>query len=290
MAERIAFIGIGNMGFPMMQRLHERGFALRVRDVDERREQDAAALGVAVMPTPAEAARGCELLIVVVVDDRQIHEVLFGADGAADVLGPGAAVMLCPTVSPEAVESVAGQLAARGIGCLDAAMSGGPARAADGTMSLMLAAPAALLARWRTVLDVLSDRPFVVGERPGDGARTKLVNNLLAAVNLAGAAEALALATRLGLDPARTLDVIDASSGQSWIGAERLRRALAGEVQARAHVSLLAKDSALALALARDAGAAVPVGDAAAAVFAAAVREGLRDEDDSVLYRRALGG
>jgi 3-hydroxyisobutyrate dehydrogenase len=114
------------------------------------------------------------------------------------------------------------------------------------------------------------------------------VNNLLAAVNLAGAAEALALAARVGLDPARTLSVIQASSGQSWIGADRLQRALAEDHDPRAHLALLAKDSALAQAMAREAAAPVPVGDAAAAVYAAGMAAGLGRADDSVLYRTAL--
>jgi L-threonate 2-dehydrogenase len=126
---------------------------------------------------------------------------------------------------------------------------------------------------------------FRFGERVGDGARTKIVNNLLAAVNLAGAAEAMALAGRLGLDPAQTLDVIEQSSGQSWIGSDRLRRAIASDTTPRAHMALLAKDSALALDAARTAGLALPVGDAAARRFAQALQAGLAKADDSALWR-----
>ena len=126
-------------------------------------------------------------------------------------------------------------------------MSGGPVRARDGTMSLMVACADAVFERWQGLLRDLSSRLFRVGSTPGDGARTKLVNNLLAAVNLAGAAEALALAQRLGLDPAATLAVIEQSSGQSWIGSDRLRRALAATRPCRRTSRLLAKDSALAL-------------------------------------------
>jgi 3-hydroxyisobutyrate dehydrogenase-like beta-hydroxyacid dehydrogenase len=168
-------------------------------------------------------------------------------------------------------------------------MSGGPARAADGTMSLMVGAPAAVFARWQPLLAQLAGRLFHVGERPGDGARTKLANNLLAAVNLAGAAEALALAGRLGLDPATTLDVIEASSGQSWIGSDRLRRALAGDARVLARTALLAKDSALALEAAAGAGFDAPLGAAAAARFAAALAAGDGERDDACLWARARG-
>jgi 3-hydroxyisobutyrate dehydrogenase-like beta-hydroxyacid dehydrogenase len=131
----------------------------------------------------------------------------------------------------------------------------------------------------------LSSRLFRVGTKPGDGARTKLVNNLLAAVNLVGAAEALDLARRLGLDEQRTVDVIEQSSGQSWIGIDRLRRYVAADTAVHAHGGLLAKDSALALETTRRAGCTPLLGTHAAAVFAAACAAGLDRQDDALLCR-----
>jgi len=285
---RVGFVGIGNMGFAMAARLCEQGWTVGVCDIDARRESDAAALGATPYVNAAALSELSDALVVVVVDAAQTDEVLFGPGGAAAALRPGTTVLLCPTIGPADVERVAARLHSRGIGCIDAPMSGGPARARDGTMSLMLACDDAAFERCRGLIETLSSKAFRVGTRPGDGARTKLVNNLLAAVNLAGAAEALALAVRVGLDPARTLAVIQASSGQSWIGADRLQRALASDQDPRAHVALLAKDTALALAMARDAAVPAPVGGAAAAVYAAAQAAGLGREDDSVLYRRAL--
>lgn len=285
---RVGFVGIGNMGFAMAARLCEQGWTVGVCDIDARRESDAAALGATPYPTAAALARLSDALVVAVVDAEQTDEVLFGPDGAAAALRSGTTVLLCPTIGPADVERVAARLHSCCIGCIDAPMSGGPARARDGTMSLMLACDDAAFERCRGLIETLSSKVFRVGTRPGDGARTKLVNNLLAAVNLAGAAEALALAARVGLDPARTLAVIQASSGQSWIGADRLQRALANDQDPRARVALLAKDAALALAMARDAAVPAPVGAAAAAVYAAAQAAGLGREDDSVLYRRAL--
>ena len=152
-------------------------------------------------------------------------------------------------------------------------------------MSLMVACDAAVYAAQQALLGDLSTKVFHVGPRPGDGARTKLVNNLLAGINLAGAAEVLALAQRLGLDLGRTLDVIEQSSGQSWIGSDRMRRAIAGDYVARAHVSLLHKDTRLALEAAHAAGFEGPLGPAAHAVFAQAVQAGLRDLDDAALFQ-----
>jgi len=217
------------------------------------------------------------------VDAAQCETVLFGSRGAGVALHGASAVMVCSTIAPHDVESFAARLAASHVPCIDAPMSGGPARARDGTMSLMVACADAVFARHEPVLRDLSSRLVRLGERIGDGARTKLVNNLLAGVNLAAAAEALALAERLGLDPRRTLRVFEQSSAQSWIGSDRLARALDGDFTPRAHTSLLAKDTTLAMAVARAAGVQPPLGAAAQQLFAQACAAGLASRDDASL-------
>ncbi len=279
----VAVVGIGNMGLGMALRLRDAGQAVQVHDIDPARHALALAGGCRPCASPAESAAGCDLLIVAVVDAAQTAAVLFGDQGAAAALPRGATVLLCPTIGPADVEQLAARLAAAGLACLDAPMSGGPARARDGTMSLMVAGAEAPWQQWQPLLRHLAARLFRIGEHPGDGARTKLVNNLLAAINLAGAAEALALAQQLGLDGARTLAVIGASSGASWIAADRLPRALAGDFAPRAHTTLLAKDSALALAMAARAGVPAPLGTVAAAQFQAALAAGHGGDDDARL-------
>ena len=279
-------VGIGNMGLAMAERLRDRGHAVAVRDVRADREALAQEAGAQVCATPAALAGASTVVIVAVVDAAQAEAVLFGSDGVASAAATGTCVVLCPTIAPESVEAFAARLDALGIDWIEAPMSGGPARARAGTMSLMVACRDAVYTRHAALLGALADPVFRLGERAGDGARTKLVNNLLAAVNLAGAAEALALAERVGLDPANTLDVVERSSGQSWIGSDRLRRALAGDAAPRAHATLLAKDSRLALAMARAAAVDAPLGATAAATFAQAVAEGLGEHDDSCLFDR----
>lgn len=281
---RIGVVGVGNMGLGVALRLHEQGWPVTVHDADPVRQQLAVSGGCGQAASAAAVATACELLIVVVVDAAQTRQVLFGPQGAAAALPQGGAVMLCPTIAPGDVEACATELAVQTLGCIDAPMSGGPQRARAGQMSLMVACDDALFTRYQPVLQAMASPVFRVGTRPGDGARTKLVNNLLAAINLMGAAEVLGLATRLGLDPATTLDVIAASSGQSWIGEHRLRRALAGDTAVQAHISLLAKDSALAMAEAMRAGAPAAVGAAATSGFARALSSGLAGQDDAALY------
>jgi putative dehydrogenase len=283
-ATRVAVVGIGNMGLAMALRLRDQGFDVQVRDIDPVREAMARDEGLAVHDSPAAAGAGAGCAIVAVVDAAQSEAVLFGDDGLAAALPPGAAVLLCPTIAPHDTEALATRLVARGLAPIDAPMSGGPARAREGTMSLMIACADDSFAPQRPVIEALSNAVFRLGVHLGDGARTKLINNLLAGINLAGAAEVLALAERAGLDPARTLDVIERSSGQSWIGSDRLRRAIAGDLAPRAHTTLLNKDTHLALAMAARLEMDTPVGAQAAALFARACESGFASLDDASLF------
>jgi 3-hydroxyisobutyrate dehydrogenase len=281
----VGCVGVGNMGGAMAARLLEQGWQVRACDLLQAPVEALVAQGGIAARTPAAAAAGAHALIVCVVDATQVEEVLFGPQGAAPALPRGAAVLLCPTIAPQDVERFAARLQAAGLAAVDAPMSGGPARARDGSMSLMVACADDTYKRHRGLLETLSRKVFRVGVRPGEGAKTKLVNNLLAGINLAGAAEVMALAQHLGLDLVRTLDVIEQSSGQSWIGSDRMRRALAGDYAPRAHVSLLHKDTRLALEAARAAGFQGPLGAQAHAAFERAVQAGLRDLDDAALFK-----
>jgi L-threonate 2-dehydrogenase len=282
---RVAIVGVGNMGGAIAQRILEQRWPVQVFDIDAAKMAALQPLGATPRTDAGQAALGCGVLIVCVVDAAQTEDVLFGAQGAARVMRAGQSVLLCPTISPTDVEAFARRLAELGVSAVDAPMSGGPARARDGTMSLMVACDDAAFERQRAVIEIMSNKVFRVGSKPGDGARTKLVNNLLAGINLAGAAEAMAMAKRLGLDLTRTLDVIEQSSGQSWIASDRMRRAIAGDYEPRAHVSLLQKDTRLALETARAAGLEGSLGPAAHAVFARAAEAGFAGLDDAALFR-----
>jgi 3-hydroxyisobutyrate dehydrogenase len=281
----VGVIGVGNMGLPIALRLLDNAYSVQVRDIDGRREALARRAGAAIATTPAALGSLCALVIVVVVDGTQVEQVLFGTDGVVTANPAPATVLLCPTIAPAEVESAAGRLLEHGIGCIDAPMSGGPARARSGQMSLMVACDDKLFARHEALLRRLASGLFRVGTRPGDGARTKLVNNLLAAVNLAAAAEALALARRVGLNAAQTQAVIEQSSGQSWIGSDRMRRALADDMAPLAHTRLLAKDSCLAIEMARTAGVEPELGRVAANLFAQACAQGFSAQDDASLLK-----
>jgi 3-hydroxyisobutyrate dehydrogenase-like beta-hydroxyacid dehydrogenase len=279
----VCIIGVGNMGGAMAARLGQLGWAPAVHDIVRSRVESLMLFGALAPEDIAQAAIKSVATIICVVDAAQTRDVLFGPQGIAPGLPPGHIVILCPTISPADVEAIAAELGQRGVETVDAPMSGGPVRARDGSMSLMVACTDAVFARCQPLLDALSSKVFRISQRVGDGARTKLVNNLLAGINLVGAAEVMALADRMGLDLNRTLDVVEQSSGQSWIGSDRMRRAIAGDLAPRAHMTLLAKDTGLAIGAAQAVGFEGPLGEAASQVFAQAVRAGLAELDDGAL-------
>ena len=281
----VGIIGVGNMGAAMAERLATLGWMPRVYDIIPAKSRCLEQFGAVAPDSAAQAAINTVAVIVCVVDAAQTRDVLFGVRGIAAHLKPGQMVVLCPTISPHDVEDIAQRLLSLGVDVLDAPMSGSPARARDGSMSLMVAGTDAAVDRCSALLNALSSKVFRISQRVGDGARTKLVNNLLAGINLVGAAEVMALATRLGLDQARTLDVIAQSSGQSWIGMDRMRRAVAGDFVPRAHMTLLAKDTGLAQDCARSVGFDSPLGALAHRVFAAAIEAGLAELDDAALLQ-----
>jgi 3-hydroxyisobutyrate dehydrogenase-like beta-hydroxyacid dehydrogenase len=258
------------------------------RDIRRAAQDVAVRHGAAPASNPADLARRCDIAIVLVVDADQVDTVLFGTDGAAAAFAPGCIVLLCSTVDPQYAAGLAPRLARYGLALLDAPVSGGPAKAADGSMTMMIAGDGAARARVRPVLAAIAGRVFAVDERAGDASAFKIVNNLLAAANLAAGAEAMALARRCGLDLRQACDVIGASSGASWIFADRVTRALADDYEPRAAAKILAKDVGIAVALAERSGVDATFARAAQAAFRDALGAGYGELDDAVLVKRAL--
>lgn len=283
-------IGIGSMGIAMARNLHRKGLSLLVHDVRADALHAAAASGIRIAATPAEITNQCDLIIIVVVNAKQIAQVLTGAQGifAAEADLRGKTVMLCSTIAPEDTIRFAGQLATNHMQIMDAPISGGPTRAEAGSMSIMVAGEPACVAKHQAVLDALSDKIFQLGAIIGDGARFKLVNNLLAGINLAGAAEALSLGIKLGLDPLRLLDLMRASSGQSMMLEDRMTRALADDFAPRAVAHILTKDVALGIAMAKAIGHDTALGDQALALLTATLARGYSELDDAAVLKTSL--
>ena len=194
--------------------------------------------------------------------------------------------MMCSTIAPGDAEEIAAKLAERGIGMLDAPISGGPARAHAGTLSMMAAGGDAQFERCQPVIDAVARKCFRVSGKPGDGSRMKVVNNMLAAANLAAGCEAMALAAKLGLDLRQAAEVVDASSGASWIFSDRMPRALEGDYAPRAAARVLLKDVGLFVDVANGFGLAAPMAEQAREIFRDTVARGLGEEDDAAVLKR----
>jgi 3-hydroxyisobutyrate dehydrogenase-like beta-hydroxyacid dehydrogenase len=200
---------------------------------------------------------------------------------------------MASTVDPTYAADLGRRLAAVGLRGLDAPVSGGPTKARDGTMSMMIGGPAALVEGLGDLLAAMAGRVFHVGETVGDGSKVKIVNNMIAAINLAAAAEGMALAERMGLDPATIYEVVQASSGASFVFGTRMERVVKGDPSVHAAAHILAKDVGIARAAAAAAGSPAPLADLTAEVFRATLAMGLGARDDGAIieyFRRGRPG
>ena len=293
MIERVGVVGAGVMGMGIANSAARGGFRVSIRDIDPAREQLARDAGLEVAESAAAIGSRCDALFIVVVDAGQIDAVLTGPQGLLPALSPGKLVLLCSTISPVDSARFAAAIRATGAAVLDAPISGGPARAQAGTMSMMLAGDPVTLEHAAALLDAVAGKRFVISAQPGDAAKAKLVNNLMAGINLMAGAEALALAERLGLDAQQMAALISASSGQSWMFDDRMPRALAGDFEPRAQSHVLTKDVRLANEAAAAAGLSLPLGAMVSGLLQATCDGGWRTEDDAAalkFYRRRFGG
>lgn len=277
----VGVIGTGAMGMGVVRSLTRHRVLTFTRDIRPEADREAASLGAMPCASPAALAAQVDIVIVLVVDDTQVEDVLFGPGGAAPALARESVVVLSSTLDPAFVAGLAPRLRAMDVQLVDAPVSGGPARASEGTMTMMVAGDARAQARCGEVFARIAGRVFNVGEHPGDAATFKIVNNLLAAVNLAAAAEALVLAKKAGLDPRAAVEVILASSGASWMTADRMPRALSGDASVRAATKILAKDAMLATVLGERLRTDVTFARAASRAFDDAVSAGYGERDDA---------
>ena len=221
-----------------------------------------------------------DVLISVVVDAPQTRAVIEEHGGRAP------AFMMCSTIAPSDSERFAAALHAVDVAMLDAPISGGPARAHAGTLTVMASGSAAAFERCTPVIEAISAKSFRIGDKAGDGSRMKVVNNMLAASNIAAGCEAMAMASLLGLDLRQAADVIQASSGASWMFGDRMPRALRADYAPTAASRVLLKDVGLFVQEARRLGLTAPMAECAREIFADTVARGYAEEDDAAVLKR----
>ena len=281
---RVGWLGLGAMGAPMAGRVARAGHLVTAYDIAAGRAAAMAADGIGPADSIAGAVRDAGIVVVMVATPDQVGEVLFGPGGAASALAAGPVVVIMATVGPEAVAEAAARLGHGGIAVVDAPVSGGVQRAADGDLLIMVSGADDAVGRARPVLDALARSAPVVGPAPGDGQRMKLVNQLLCGVHIAAAAEALAFAESLGLAPGQCWRVLRDGAAASFMFEDRGVRMISGEFRdPRSALDIFVKDMGLVSAAAAHAGAAAPLTAAARRLYEEGHERGLGRLDDAAL-------
>ncbi|MHA7286901.1 NAD(P)-dependent oxidoreductase [Arthrobacter sp. MDT3-44] len=284
----VTVLGLGAMGLPMATRLAT-GLTVHGFDIAEPRLALAREAGIRTFSSAREAATGTDALLLAVRNGEQLDDVLFGETGVASVLREGSVVILTSTVGTDAVPATVERLAGYGVALVDAPLSGGPKRAGEGDLLIVVGAEPAALDAARPVLELLASTLTVVGDKPGDGQALKTVNQLLCGVHIAAAAEAMALADALGLDPARTLAALEAGAAGSFMLSNRGPRMLEAYSDEGAEVlsrlDIFVKDMGIVGKATRAAGMAAPVAAAAEQLYLLGQAQGLAAEDDSAVIR-----
>jgi len=281
----VACLGLGALGAPMALNLLRAGHPLTVYNRSPERLEPLLAAGAQAASTPAEAVAGADRVLVCVSDDAALRSVLLEQPQAAiHGLAPGSLVIDCSTVSPAASVEVAAALAARGVGYLDAPVTGGTEGARAGTLSVLVGGNAADLERARPLLAVIGQRITHFGG-VGAGQRAKAVNQVLVAGSYAAVAEALALAERLGLDQPQVVEALRGGAAGSWALEHRSAGMIADHYPLGFKLALHRKDLAIALAAAADAELALPITAEVAALEDALIAAGEGEQDVSVLAR-----
>jgi 3-hydroxyisobutyrate dehydrogenase len=280
---RVAVIGLGAMGLPMASRLATT-FAVTGFDPAGPRRELATRSGIVAVTTAAAACREADIALLSVRDRTQTETALFGADGVLTTLPPGSPIILTSTVGPDAARELADKLDAAGYPLVDAPVSGGPARALEGDLLVVVGASPDALVGAQPVLDALSSALTVVGPKPGDGQALKTVNQLLAGVHIAAAAEAIALARGLGLDPALVVDALSQGAASSFMFADRgprMLQAYTGGAEVKSRVDIFVKDMGIVTAVGRSSHVPLPLAAAAQQLYLIAEAAGLGAHDDS---------
>jgi L-threonate 2-dehydrogenase len=283
--QQIGFVGLGAMGAGMAKNLLEAGFSVTGCDRREAATRALVEAGGKAAKSAAAAAEHAGLLFVMVVNDAQVEDVLFGRDGALRTLAPGSTVVLCSTVPAAFVRDLEARLAARGIHLLDAPVSGGAVGAESGTLTIMASGSAQAFAAADAALAACGKQVHRLGDEPGIGSTVKAVNQLLAGVNLVTAAEGMAFGTALGADPKVLFEVIRSAAGGSWMFDNRVPHMLADDFTPKSAVDIWVKDLALVLDSGRSLRMPLPMAAAAFQVVMMAAARGLGALDDAAFVK-----
>ncbi|MEM6739846.1 MAG: L-threonate dehydrogenase [Pseudomonadota bacterium] len=290
MAEQsVAVIGLGAMGYGIAQSCLRAGLTTWGRDLDAAAIARLSDEGGQRGDVPWGALSA---VVVVVLNAEQLDTVLFGADGAVPKLTEGAVVLACPTIPPETARRLAAHCATFGVHYLDAPISGGAAKAAEGALSVMASGTMEAFAAAQPVLDAIAATVFELGDSAGAGSAMKATNQLLAGIHIAAMGEALTFGLSQGIAPERFLEVISQCAGTSWMLENRAPHIVAGDYTPLSQINIWPKDLGIVQAIAEGAGLETPIAATALSQYRKAVEMGLGGEDDAAIakvYARQAG-
>jgi 3-hydroxyisobutyrate dehydrogenase len=285
MTNNVGVIGLGAMGSGMARSLRRHGNLVHVFDLRSELAQAFAAEGGVACASTAELASLCSVVVSVVVNAAQTESLLFGEGGCAGAMQHGSVFVMCSTVDPNWSIALEARLATLGILYIDAPISGGAAKAASGEMTMMTAGKPEAYAVAAPLLDAMAAKVYRLDDKAGAGSRVKIINQLLAGVHIAAAAEAMALGLREGVDAKALYEVITHSAGNSWMFENRMAHVLAADYTPLSAVDIFVKDLGLVLDVARASKFPLPLSSTAHQMFMQASTAGFAREDDSAVIK-----
>ena len=283
--QNIGLIGLGAMGAGMASSLRRAGYNVHVYDIRPEAVSAFTADGGVACDSAESVADACPIVISVLVNADQTEQLLFGAGGIAARMQPDSTFVMCSTVDPNWSVNLEQRLEAMGIGYLDAPISGGAAKAASGEMTMMTAGKPAVYARLNGVLEAMAAKVYRLGDQAGNGSKVKIINQLLAGVHIAAAAEAMALGLREGVAADDLYEVITHSAGNSWMFENRMAHVLKGDYTPLSAVDIFVKDLGFVLDTARATKFPLPLSATAHQMFMQASTSGFGREDDAAVIK-----
>jgi 3-hydroxyisobutyrate dehydrogenase len=286
--KKVGLIGLGAMGSGMASSLRRAGFDLYVFDVRADVAHQFCGAGGTACKSIEELGSICDVVVSVVVNAAQTEEVLFGSSmspGLVASLKPQSVFVMCSTVDPNISIAFESRLAEKDILYVDAPISGGAAKAASGEMTMMTSANATAYQLANPILDAMSGTVYRLGDKAGIGSKVKVINQLLAGVHIAAAAEAMALGLREGVDANALYEVITHSAGNSWMFENRMAHVLAANYEPLSAVDIFVKDLGIVLDMARASKFPLPLSSTAHQMFMQASTAGFAKEDDSAVIK-----
>ena len=284
---RVAFFGLGIMGWPMAQNLLEAGFELSVWTHSEgKAERFASEHGTTAADTPCEAAEGADAAVTMVVDSPEVEEVLLGENGAVESLSEGALVIDMSTISPSAARSLGERLSERGLLFLEAPVSGSRPKAEDGTLTIMAGGSEEAFERARPLLDAMGEKIVHVGPQ-GHGQTAKVLTNTMGATHAAVLGEAVTAARRADLDADAFLEVASGSAGNSTVLALKGKPMFEHDFEPLFKLEHMLKDVRHSLAEAHDLGLDPPLAELVESLYSEAAEDGHGGDDFAAIVTMA---